>query len=275
MRAIPPSMDSAVVESIDSRLARVEANHGVRIPWSIESGSRAWGFPSPDSDYDCRFIYVRPASDYLSLWPARDVIETPLDAVLDVSGWDLAKAVRLILKGNAAALEWLRSPIVYTGDEGFRDRLLALAAETVERDLILRHYLHVGQQQLAGGTSLKRFFYALRPAVTLRWLADHPESAVPPMDLPTLIRESSVSAEEAEAAGELIAAKAVTREAGDGTRPAVLLRFVEAEFERAAKHDEMVLVQDRDGRIDSARERADAWFLAELCALNGSAVLHD
>ncbi|QIK64063.1 nucleotidyltransferase domain-containing protein [Leucobacter viscericola] len=264
MRAIPSSMDSAVVESIDDRLAQVARDQGVRIPWAIESGSRAWGFPSPDSDYDCRFIYVRQASDYLSLWPARDVIETPLDAVLDVNGWDLAKVVRLLLKGNAAALEWLRSPIVYTGDEAFRDRLLALAAETVERDLILRHYLHIGQQQLTSGTSLKRFFYALRPAVTLRWLEDHPESAVPPMDLPTLLRESSVNAEIAEAASELIAAKAVTRELGSSTRPPVLLRFVEAEFERAALRDEKLLAQDWSDRIEVARQRADAWFLAEL-----------
>lgn len=264
MRAIPSSLDAAVVELIDERLAGVEHEHGVRIPWAIESGSRAWGFPSPDSDYDCRFIYVRPAADYLSLWPARDVIETPLDEVLDVSGWDLAKTVRLILKGNAAALEWLRSPIVYTGDEGFRERLLALAAETVDRDLILRHYLHVGQQQLVNGTSLKRFFYALRPAVTLRWLADHPESTVPPMDLPTLIEESSVSAEVSAAAQSLIEAKAVTRELGEGARPPVLLSFVDAEFERALQHDDAVLARDTSGRIEVARERADAWFLSEL-----------
>lgn len=116
-------MDPSVVERIDTRLAQVARDCGVRIPWAIESGSRAWGFPSPDSDYDCRFIYVRPSSSYLSLWSARDVVETPLDAVLDVNGWDLAKVVRLILKGNAAPLEWLRSPIVYMGDEAFRERL--------------------------------------------------------------------------------------------------------------------------------------------------------
>ena len=75
MRAVPDSLDPAVVAEIDARLASA----GVAIPWAIESGSRAWGFPSPDSDYDCRFIFVRPASDYLSPWPERDVIETPTD----------------------------------------------------------------------------------------------------------------------------------------------------------------------------------------------------
>lgn len=236
----------------------------MRIPWAIESGSRAWGFPSPDSDYDCRFIFVRPTSDYLSLWPARDVIETPLDAVLDVNGWDLVKVVRLLLKGNAAALEWLRSPIVYCGDDGFRARALTLADEIVERDLLLRHYLHVGQQQLERGSSLKRFFYALRPAATLRWLADHPEAVVPPMDLSTLISESTVTENIVQAVADLIEAKAVTRELGEGSRPPVLMEFVNAEFERASRYDEIVLRRDAGDRAAASRERADAWFRSEL-----------
>ena len=83
--------------SPDTPLAR---STGARIPWAIESGSRAWGFPSPDSDYDCRFLFIRPRDQYLSLWPARDVMEPPLDKTYDVNGWDLAKAVKLVVKGN-------------------------------------------------------------------------------------------------------------------------------------------------------------------------------
>ncbi|WP_416445859.1 DNA polymerase beta superfamily protein [Leucobacter sp. HNU] len=266
MRTIPDSLDPRAVAGIDARLALVEREHGVRIPWAIESGSRAWGFPSPDSDYDCRFLYVRASDDYLSLWPARDVIETPLDRVFDVNGWDLAKAVKLIAKGNAAALEWLRSPIVYAGDPAFRDRLLGLADEIVARELIERHYLHVGRQQLGSGTSLKRFFYALRPAAALRWLADHPESALPPMDLPTLIAESSVGPDIADAVAELIAAKAVTRELGDAARPAALVRFTEQELDRAGRRDAVLDGPERGARWDEVRARADAWFLDELRA---------
>lgn len=81
MRAIPPSLDAAVVAEIDARLKGVAAEHSVTIPWAIESGSRAWGFPSPDSDNDCRFIYVSQPERYLGLWPDRDVIETPLDTI--------------------------------------------------------------------------------------------------------------------------------------------------------------------------------------------------
>ncbi|MFC5502069.1 DNA polymerase beta superfamily protein [Lysinimonas soli] len=79
MRAIPDSMDAAVVTAIDDRLARLETDDGVRIVWAIEGGGRAWGFPSPDSDYDARFLYLRPLGDYLSPWDRRDVIETPLE----------------------------------------------------------------------------------------------------------------------------------------------------------------------------------------------------
>ena len=96
--------DAATVERIQARLDEVERDHGVRVLWAVESGRRAWGFPSPDSDYDCRLFYVRRHDDYLSPWRPRDVIETPLADVLDVNGWDLIKAIRL-----AAALHWTRT----------------------------------------------------------------------------------------------------------------------------------------------------------------------
>ncbi len=128
MRAIPDDFDPAVVAEIDGRLAAIQDDHGVSIPWAIESGSRAWGFASLDSDYDCRFFYVRPKRSYLDLWPDRDVIETPLVGLLDVNGWDLGKAVRLAVEGNATVGEWLRSPTVYLGEEAFRDQLIDLVA---------------------------------------------------------------------------------------------------------------------------------------------------
>ena len=105
----------------------------VAIPLAIESGSRAWGFPSPDIGYDCRFVYVRPTKDYLSPWSLRDVIETPLEGELDVSGWDLGKALKLMLKGNAVIVELLQSPITYRGDAEFRDEFLALCRHCADR----------------------------------------------------------------------------------------------------------------------------------------------
>ncbi|MDQ1085230.1 MULTISPECIES: nucleotidyltransferase domain-containing protein [Microbacterium] len=260
MRAVPSSLDPAVVAEIDRRLVSIEAEHRVRVPWAIESGSRAWGFPSPDSDYDCRFLFVRRAESYLSLWPERDVIETPLDKTFDVNGWDLAKTVRLIVKGNATAIEWLNSPIVYTGDGGFRDRLLALAECVVERGAIGRHYLHVTRQQRAGAATLKRFFYALRPAAALRWLETHPDAVVPPMDLPRLLDEGDVGHDVATAAHELIAVKARTRELGAGEPPVVLDRFVSTQL-AAAEHFEHMPHEKDAARV---RDIADDYFRREV-----------
>src|SRR5579862_9277778 len=119
LRAIPPSMNAIAVAKIDARLAATQREHVVAIPLAIESGSRAWGFPSPDSDYDCRFIFVRSIDDYLSLFASRDVIETPLTDDLDVNGWDIVKALKLLLKGNAVVIEWLTSPIIYSAEPWF------------------------------------------------------------------------------------------------------------------------------------------------------------
>lgn len=147
LRNIPSLFDPDIVEQIDERLDMIERSDGVTIALAIESGSRAWGFPSPDSDYDCRFIYVRSSSDYLSLFPKRDVIETPLQGVLDVNGWDLGKALQLLLKGNAVVIEWLTSPVVYRGDAVFRDAFLSVARKHLNRTLVARHYLHLGERQ--------------------------------------------------------------------------------------------------------------------------------
>ncbi|WP_426516368.1 nucleotidyltransferase domain-containing protein [Diaminobutyricibacter sp. McL0618] len=264
---MPDSLDPAVVAEIDDRLLRVEADNSVRVPWAIESGSRAWGFPSPDSDYDCRFIFVRPATDYLSLWQKRDVIETPLDKTFDVNGWDLAKALRLLLKGNAVVVEWLNSPIIYAGDPVFRDGLLALASEVSDPVRVGRHYLHVGRREWpgeAGDVSLKKVFYAMRPACALRWLRLHPGEATPPMDLPTLLAEISVEGDVLEEAAHLIEVKARTREMGRGEFPAALAEFTSREFEYATE-----AYEDARTHIDPAKtERVDDYFRMTIERLN-------
>ncbi len=238
MRNLPDSFDPEIVAAIDARLDAIRAKP-VSFCHIIESGSRAWGFPSPDSDYDCRFIYVRPMADYLSPWEKRDVIETPLDGDLDVNGWDLGKAMRLMLKGNAVILEWLTSPIVYETAPGFREAMLDLARRSANRTGLARHYYHLGTRQwrvyFEEGriAKLKKMFYALRPALALRWLDLHSDQAVPPMHFPTLLAESNVDAEVVDLCNALIAQKAVTRELGTAPVPAPLIAFIEAEFARA------------------------------------------
>ena len=234
MRTLPDSLDPAVVAEIDHRLEASADEYGVTIPWAIESGSRAWGFPSPDSDYDCRFIYVRKPETYVSLWPVRDVIETPLDKIFDVNGWDLAKTVQLLVKGNATVTEWLNSPIVYSGNEAFRDGLLELARQVVNPALIGRHYLHVGRYQWNAESTdvpIKRHFYALRSAASLRWIVLHPGEGIPPMDLPTLLAECDPPADVVGDITELLALKAVTRELGTGQIVPSIGRFILEQYE--------------------------------------------
>ncbi|QUT05903.1 nucleotidyltransferase domain-containing protein [Sphingobium phenoxybenzoativorans] len=239
LRSIPEIFDPVTVAQIDARLDEIEASDHVVIGWAIESGSRAWGFPSPDSDYDCRFIYVRRQDDYLSPWMRRDVIETPLDGVLDVNGWDLGKAVKLLLKGNAVVIEWLTSPIAYRGDIWLRDALLDLARRYTDRDAVARHYLHLGEAQRRKyfsdekDVALKKLFYALRPAASLRWMRHHPGERIAPMHFPTLMEQCEPSAEVRSIVAELIARKAASKEMGSAPLPQPIRAFVDDEFKAA------------------------------------------
>ncbi|MBE7619235.1 nucleotidyltransferase domain-containing protein [Gluconacetobacter entanii] len=219
LRAIPESFCPTALGDIDRTLQAIRAEHDVAIPLAIESGSRAWGFPSLDSDYDCRFIFIRPTAQYLSLWPVRDVIEVPLTQELDINGWDLAKAVRLLLKGNVAVMEWLSSPIIYGADATFRARFLALAHRVCNRTLVARHYLHLGEKQYdrhcgmqVHDLRIKKLFYALRPAIALRWLRLHPACNVVPMHFPSLLGECELEPATVGIIDDLIRAKAQTRE---------------------------------------------------------------
>lgn len=234
MRSVPASFDEAAVREVDGLLGALAAEHQVVVPLAVESGSRAWGFPSPDSDYDCRFVYVRRAEDYLTPWPGRDVIERAPSAVLDVNGWDLRKALALLVKGNAVILEWLTSPVVYAGDEAFRDALRGLADRVVDRAAVGRHYLHVGRSQHRrfalpdGRMPHKKLFYALRPAVALHWLRDRPDAAVPPMQLQALLAQTPVPDDVRDEVAGLVAAKARTRELGVAEVPPAVARYLAA-----------------------------------------------
>lgn len=239
MRSVPESLDAQVVDRIDAMLDAIAQTYDVALPLAIESGSRAWGFPSPDSDYDCRFIYVRPVARHLTPWAERDVIEVPGDGILDANGWDLAKALRLLMKGNAVIIEWLRSPIVYRGSAWFRDELLALARNAATRGAVARHYLHLGTRQrntyFGDGTLVaqKKIFYALRPAATLRWLRLHESESVAPMNFQTLMAECEPPDDVLALVDDLLRRKALSRELGEAPLPSAIARFIDEEFAAA------------------------------------------
>jgi uncharacterized protein len=216
---------------IQTALTRLEAAHGIRILYACESGSRAWGFASPDSDYDVRFIYCHPAAWYLTLDEGPDTLSFPVDDELDLAGWELRKALRLLRASNASGFEWLQSPIVYHEALGFRDRLAPLLPAAFNLKAGLHHYL--GQlrrgveEDLAGPeVRLKRLFYALRSALAARWIRER--HTVPPMEFAPL-RQLLPAALEPDVAA-LLAAKASANEKTTVSRPAALSEFLREEL---------------------------------------------
>jgi predicted nucleotidyltransferase len=166
-----------VRDEILARLARAEREHDVRILLAIESGSRAWGFASPNSDYDARFIYVHRPEWYLSvsLEEQRDVIEYPIVDDLDINGWDLRKALRLYWKSNPSFVEWIQSPLVYLQRGSFHDGSRALMRDVYSVESGMYHYRSMAKTNYRGYLQndlvpLKKYFYVLRPLLAVRWL---------------------------------------------------------------------------------------------------------
>ncbi len=234
-----PPVSDTMRRRILSELADIEAKEDARILFAVESGSRAWGFHSTDSDYDVRFVYVRPVDWHLSLKPGRDVIERPVDAVLDVSGWDLRKALNLALGSNAVISEWLQSPIRYIADEEAVGVLTAFTRKALDRRSVTWHYLSLLKRQRArligpeGGVRLKRYFYCLRPALTLRWMRLK-LSAMPPMDMETLMAGCDLDGAIRSLADDLIALKKrVTEQREEGASVPGLDRMIAFEQQAA------------------------------------------
>ena len=127
---------------IAERLQSIEEQENIRILHAVESGSRAWGFASPDSDYDVRFIYVRPRDFYLKLEATRDVLEYPINDLLDINGWDLQKTLRLLHRSNPLVFEWFKSPIVYKNTH-FSGEFISIMENYFLAKSGLYHYLHM------------------------------------------------------------------------------------------------------------------------------------
>ena len=163
-------------QEISKLLNRIETERDVRILYACESGSRAWGFASPDSDYDIRFIFVRRAETYLSVRDGFDSIELPLEGLLDAGGWDVRKSLRLLGKSNGALVEWLHSPIVYREAPGFLQRWRKAALETFSARASSDHYRGLAKQMIRGKLGseevrAKDYLYAMRSMLSASWVA--------------------------------------------------------------------------------------------------------
>lgn len=156
------------------KLKEIEEQKGIEILFAVESGSRAWGFASPDSDYDIRFVFKRSTEDYLDLWEKKDTIEFMTEDDLDGSGWDLKKATLLLAKSNASFLGWLFSPVVYINNGSCLEDMRKLAKENFNPVAGFYHYHSMNkgfQEQLENeDLKLKPFFYAIRTALCANWI---------------------------------------------------------------------------------------------------------
>lgn len=234
-------------QTVSEKLREIEQTQDVRILYCVESGSRAWGFASPDSDYDVRFIYARPREFYLKLEDTRDVIEWQLDDTLDINGWDLRKMLQLLYKSNPTVFEWNNSPIVYKeADEWERVRRVIGGCFQVKAGLY--HYLstvksnyhaHFKGEQV----KLKKYFYVLRPLLACRYIID--SKMPPPMLFSELVRlhlEPSVKP----FVDKLLETKKVTSELGTGGHIPQLDEYIEKGIDDIQKAMESLPDQPRN-----------------------------
>lgn len=267
MRGAWDARDALVVLPDDIRdhvgrtLKAVEAAHGVRVLFAAESGSRAWGFGSPDSDYDVRFIYAHEPKWYLGLSERRDVIERPLDdRLVDLAGWDVRKAVGLLLKSNPALYEWFVSPIVYGCDGVFAPRARDLFERHASARALAAHYWSIArgqwQREISGRerVKLKKYFYVVRPLLSLQAVLDR--GGPPPMDIEHLLGAAAISEDVRRAIDDLLLVKRETPELGLGARIAVIDSWAESQIQDLAPEK----LRLADAADETTRREADVLF---------------
>ena len=256
---VEPAMRAQILDC----LRRLEADHDVKVLFACESGSRGWGFASPDSDYDVRFIYVNRLSWYLTVEAGRDVIEQPISGDLDVNGWDLRKTLQLLRQSNPTLLEWLRSPIVYCEEADAAARLRALAEEGFSAVRGYHHYVSMAKknfrEHLRGEeVRYKKYLYVLRPLLAARWIRDG--RGVPPMRFAALAETTLQDRALLDEINRLLDVKMRAGEAATSPRWHGLHDFIERELEVAAARVPLDSSQPDTTMLDA--------FLAEVVLKN-------
>lgn len=177
-------------EQIEIELNRLEQQHNIKILYAVESGSRAWGFASTDSDWDVRFIYIHNHDWYFSIDDKPDSLDEILPNEIDLSGWELRKALKLFRKSNPPLLEWLSSPIIYSENFSTAEKLRQLGAEYFNPKSCLHHYLHMAEGNYKTylqkeNVRVKKYFYVLRPILACQWIEK--TGTMPPMEFQKLV----------------------------------------------------------------------------------------
>lgn len=222
-------------EQILSELKRLEKQHSIKILYAVESGSRAWGFASKDSDWDVRFIYVHPPEWYLSIDEKKDSLEIMLPNELDFAGWELRKTLKLFLKSNPPLLEWLRSPLLYLEQHSTAEQMRRLSGEYFNPKSCLYHYLHMASRNykaylLSDQVKIKKYFYVLRPLLACKWIEEN--DTIAPMEFEKLISSQVDNRELKEAIETLLERKKRGEELDLEPRIPIIHDFLDAEIQR-------------------------------------------
>jgi predicted nucleotidyltransferase len=235
IQAFNDMMKKSIARTIKDRLLGIEKNEDVTILYACESGSRAWGFESIDSDYDVRFIYLRRTPQYLAVNRGRDVIERPIDNDIDLSGWDLIKVLELFRKSNPPLLEWIQSPIVYLSRSSLMKRLRHLLPQFYSPRACMYHYLHMAdgnfRMYLKGDEVwTKKYFYVLRPVLACLWIERG--LGVVPIEFQKLVDAVVTDKQLLNAVDSLLAAKKAGQELRKGPRNVIISSFAEKQITR-------------------------------------------
>ncbi|MDM3871706.1 nucleotidyltransferase domain-containing protein [Porticoccus sp. W117] len=240
------------------RIRAAEKEHSVKILYAVESGSRAWGFASQNSDFDVRFIYAHPKDWYVAvdLEDKRDVIEYEIVDEIDINGWDVRKALRLFSKSNPSFVEWLQSPIVYVDDGHFAEQARSLLSRGYSVEKGIYHYRSMAKTNYRGYLQaeivpLKKYFYVLRPLLSVRWLEEYREP--PPIEFDRLRKLVPDGSELDREITALLKRKQASTEKELVPAIKALNDYVESEIERLSNLD-----------LDKAMLRPDMSDLNEL-----------
>jgi uncharacterized protein len=177
-------IEENIKKEILRRIRSAEEEHNVKVLYAVETGSRAWGFESPNSDYDVRFIYTHPKDWYMSvdLEYKRDTIEYEIEDEIDINGWDIRKALQLFWKSNPTLVEWLQSPIVYVDNNSFASGARQLLGDVYSIEKGVYHYRSIAKINYyrylkEEVVPLKKYFYVLRPLLSIMWLEKYQKPA--------------------------------------------------------------------------------------------------
>lgn len=245
---------------IRAKLGQIEKREHVRIIWAVEAGSRAWGFSSPNSDYDVRFVYIRDKKEYLRLEEIRDSMDALQDELLDIEGWDLRRALRMVYRSTPEIYEWFASPTIYRSTPE-AEEMKRILPEYFSVKKCARNYLHTASLDFRtyfrdDEVWLVKYFYLLRQMLQAKWLLE--ERSTPSMLFEELVR-LKLDDEWKEYIFELLQKKKVSSELGKAARNKKFIDYLEWSLNKM--QEEASTLSDDDKK---SWERLNQYFYSVL-----------